>query len=59
MIMKDAHVDGKFFVCPVFNEMILDQKLLKTIRIKPEQYHSLMTPELLMDYKNFLERGEE
>lgn len=59
MIMKDAHVDGKFFVCPVFNEMILDQRLIKTTRIKSEQYHSLMTPELIDDYKNFLERVEE
>ena len=59
MIMKDAHVDGCFFVCPVFNEMILDQKVIKTKKIKPEQYHSLMTPELIKDYKKFIERGEE
>ncbi|MDC3315682.1 glycosyltransferase family 2 protein [Candidatus Thioglobus sp.] len=59
MIMKDAHINGKFFVCPVFNEMILDQKVIKTKKIKPEQYHSLMTPELIKDYKKFIERGEE
>jgi len=59
MIMKDAHVDGCFFVCPVFNEMILDQKVIKAFMIDSCRYHSLMTPELLKRYEVFIEKGKK
>lgn len=38
MIKKGAEVDGKFFVCPVYNEMILNQKRVGVYRIEKEQY---------------------
>lgn len=38
MIKKDAGVNGNFFVCPVYNEMILNQKRIGTYKIKKEQY---------------------
>lgn len=38
MIKKDANVDGNFFVCPVYNEMVLKQKKIGTYRINKEQY---------------------
>ena len=38
MIKKDAGVDGNFFVCPVYNEMILNQKRIGIYRIEKEQY---------------------
>ena len=58
MIMKDANLDGYFYICPVFNEMILEQKIIKTFTIQPQQYHSFMSPEMLIDYKDFLDRKE-
>ncbi|MDB3972309.1 glycosyltransferase family 2 protein [Candidatus Thioglobus sp.] len=54
MIMKDASVDGNFYICPVFNEMILSQKIIKTFSIESQQYHSFMSPEMLINYKEFL-----
>lgn len=38
MIKKDAGVDGNFFVCPVYNEMILNQKRIGVYQIEKEQY---------------------
>ena len=54
MIRKDANVDGKYFVCPVYNEMILNQKKIITYQINPEQYFSLSSPEGIEEYENFL-----
>lgn len=54
MILKDAHIEGKFFICPVFNELILDNKNLGLIEIRPNSYHSLMTPDLYRLYKESL-----
>lgn len=41
MIRKDAHVDGKFFICPVFNELVLQQRLMGVIEIEAKHYHPL------------------
>ena len=50
MIAKNIRTNNEFYVCPVFNEAILDNK---KIRIKMiERMWGLGTPE---DLKNFLE----
>ncbi|PXW29604.1 glycosyltransferase family 2 protein [Paraburkholderia caballeronis] len=41
MIRKGADVDGLFYVCPVFNQLILEQKRIATFPIRPQQYHPL------------------
>lgn len=38
MIKKDANVEGKYFVCPVYNEMILQQKKIGIYEIKKDNY---------------------
>lgn len=38
MISKDANVEGKYYVCPVYNEMILQQKKIGIYEIKKEEY---------------------
>jgi len=43
MILKDGHVDGVFYICPVFNEMILDRKKITYFEISSNKYHSLMS----------------
>jgi dTDP-glucose pyrophosphorylase len=45
MILKDASVEGRFFICPAFNEMILRQARIGTHTIEREQYFSLSTPQ--------------
>lgn len=50
MIKKDIRTNGEFYVCPVFNEAILDNKKFKTKNIK--KMWGLGTPE---DLNYFLE----
>lgn len=39
MIRKDAKVDGSFYICPSFNELVLKGLRIGVVRINPEQYH--------------------
>ena len=54
MIMKDSHLQGAFYVCPVFNEMILNHKKIGVHKIDIQKYHSLMTPKMVLQYENYL-----
>ena len=54
MILKDNNVNGKFYICPVFNEMILDGKKIITYKIDSDKYHSLMSPKKVKQYEIFL-----
>lgn len=40
MILKKADVNGNFYVCPVYNEMVLAQKKIGTYKIEKEQYYN-------------------
>lgn len=54
-IRKDADVNGYYYICPVFNELILKQKKLLTYKINKERYHSLATPQGVAKYQGLLE----
>ena len=54
MILKGADVNGGFFVCPSFNEMILSQKKIGIHRIERDQYISLATPQAVEEYEQEL-----
>jgi hypothetical protein len=43
MIRKDAHVDGEFYICPAFNEMLLQQANIGVEPIATASYHPLKT----------------
>lgn len=43
MISKCAAVDGKFYVAPTFNELILKQKRIGVFEIANEKYHPIKT----------------
>jgi hypothetical protein len=45
MIRKDARVLDQFFICPTFNEMILDGSRIGTYAVAPEEMYPLTTPE--------------
>ena len=57
MIRKGAHVDGRYYVCPVFNEMLLRQKRVGIHLVPPQAYISLATPEGVALYGAQLDRG--
>jgi NDP-sugar pyrophosphorylase family protein len=50
VILKNAAVSGEFYVCPVYNELILEGQAVTIFPIAREQMHSLGTPE---DVKTF------
>ncbi|MBL8861160.1 MAG: glycosyltransferase family 2 protein [Planctomycetes bacterium] len=54
MIRKGASVNGAFFVCPTFNELILRQKRIGVFPIQRDQYISLATPQAIEDYEQTL-----
>lgn len=54
LIRKDASVNGGYFVCPTFNEMILRQKRIGVIGIERERYVSLATPQAVEEYEQAL-----
>lgn len=51
MIRKDVRTNGEFYVCPVYNEMILMNKQIGVYQIEPTQMYGLGTPE---DFERFL-----
>ena len=60
MIMKNASVNGSFYICPVFNEMILRQKVIGTYRISKDQYYSMSHESGMEAYRTYLRsRGGE
>ncbi len=56
MILKNVRYNNEFYVCPVYNELILQGKRVKTFDIPPEAMHSLGTPE---DVQQLLRQVEE
>jgi NDP-sugar pyrophosphorylase family protein len=54
MIMKDASVNGGYFICPTFNEMILDGCRIGVFPIERKQYISLATPQAVEEYEHML-----
>lgn len=56
MIMKEASVNGAFYVCPSYNEMILSQARIGICRMEAGRYHSLANPSSMQDFENYLRR---
>jgi dTDP-glucose pyrophosphorylase len=52
MLIKDASIGGEFYVCPVYNEMILAGLKIGIREVPREAMHSLGTPE---DMEQFAE----
>ena len=51
MILKGGDVNGLYYICPVFNEMILEQKKILTYSIDVKKYHSFMSPEKVKEFE--------
>lgn len=54
MILKDAHVDGAFYICPVFNELVLQQMRIGTYRIDVHDYHPLKSERQLQQLETLM-----
>lgn len=56
MIEKNIRFNNDFYVCPVFNEMILSGAHIMNWEIKQSQMHGLGTPEDLNRYLNIVDK---
>lgn len=56
MISKDIRFNNDFYVCPVYNEMILEDKKVVIWEVKQSQMHGLGTPEDLNRYLSILDK---
>ena len=57
MIVKDIRHNNEFYVCPVFNEMILANKSVYIKDISSQKMHGLGTPEDLTIFLRKMEEG--
>lgn len=53
-IMKDAHVNGQYYIAPTFNELILQNKIVAFRKIDKERYHSFYSPQKIKEYEKKL-----
>ncbi len=58
MIRKDSNVEGNYYVCPAYNEMILKQKIIGCYKIDNSLYHPLTTPKEVDEYEEYLKANE-
>ncbi len=52
MILKDAQVEGAFYVCPSYNELVLEGGRIGVSQIPRDHYINLASPSGLNDYIN-------
>lgn len=56
MIMKEAHVNGQFYVSHALNEMVLHNKIVAVHKIAPSQYHPLKSAKQVATLESVLEQ---
>lgn len=59
MILKNANVNGKFYICPSFNELILEQKKIGVYRVEKAQYYNFNNPGGIEAYRTYLKGGAQ
>jgi dTDP-glucose pyrophosphorylase len=56
MIRKDAHVDNTFYICPAFNELVLEQKRIGIHTIDGKNYHPLKNLHQIERFETIVDR---
>jgi len=57
MIRKGASVNGVYYICPAFNELVLMQKKIGISRMEGESYHPLKNEKQVSLYESNLDKG--
>lgn len=55
---KQAHVDGIYYLSSALNEMVLQNKTLKTVSIPTDSYHHFYSPQKVQEYESILENRD-
>lgn len=58
MIFKDANVNGNYYVCPAYNELVLQQKRIGIFKIEKSSYFSFKEQKGIDEYAKFLNKGK-
>src|SRR3989344_8339953 len=58
MIHKNIRHNNEFYICPVFNELIINKKKIYIDEISVEKMNGLGTPEDLVKFLEKLESGK-
>ncbi|MNB58009.1 hypothetical protein D3C87_531080 [compost metagenome] len=56
-ILKNAHVDGQYYICPTLNELILRQGRIGVHRIDAQKFHPLKSARQIEKLDHFKESG--
>jgi len=56
MIKKGATVEGRFYIAPTLNELVLDGANLKPYRISQQEYFNFYSPNKIKDYEIWLQK---
>lgn len=56
MIRKDAHVNDLFYICPAFNELVLEQKKIGIQSIDGKNYHPLKNSHQIERFESIADR---
>lgn len=59
MIMKNAAVNGQYYVAPTYNEMILSQQKIGIFQIAKEEYFDFKDMRGIKEYEDYLTRREK
>ena len=51
MILKDAQVNGAFYIAPVLNELVLKGKRMRAYEIDGAKYHTFYSPQKIQEYE--------
>lgn len=50
-IKNDVQLDGKYYISPVINDLVLNNKTIIPFQIDNREYHSFYSPQVLQDYE--------
>lgn len=56
MITKAGHINGRYYVSPVFNELLLQQKKIVATRIRTDQYHPVKSGKQISTFETLIEQ---
>lgn len=57
LIRKDERVNDNFYICPTFNQLILEQKRIGVHAVENKHYHPLKTGRQIEQFEATIERG--
>ena len=56
-IRHGSDIDGIYFISPVFNEFVLDNKKVGNFLVPNDNYHTFYSPQKIEEYESMIARG--